>query len=77
MRSPLPRLAAFVAAVAVFVAMSLGIAMLAQQAYRDITSLNTAKSDNLQWTLAQTEVEFLSFYNALTKVDAGQTLGNV
>jgi PAS domain S-box-containing protein len=68
------RWVATAAAGMLFVVLSIGISALAQQAIREITALNTAKSDNLQWTLAQGEVEFLSFYNELIRVDAGQTL---
>lgn len=73
-RSPMARWVATAAAGILFVVLTIGITALAQQAIREITALNTAKSDNLQWTLAQGEVEFLSFYNELIKVDAGQTL---
>ena len=73
-RSPMARWVAAIAAGILFVLLSIGITTLTQQAIREITALNTAKSDNLQWTLAQGEVEFLSFYTELIRVDAGQTL---
>lgn len=73
-RTPMSRLAAILAAGLLFVTLTIGIATLARQAVVQIISLNTASSDNLQWTLAQTEVEFLTFYNVLLKVDAGQTV---
>lgn len=37
------------------------IGFLALTVSRDIARLNTASSDNIQWTLSQTEVEFLQF----------------
>lgn len=73
-RSPLARWFAAIAAGMLFVILSVGITALALQAIREITALNTAKSDNLQWTLAQSEVEFLSFYTQLIRVDSGQTI---
>lgn len=73
-RSTIVRWVAAGAAAVLFIVLSFGITALAQQAFREITALNTAKSDSLQWTLAQTEVEFLSFYNELIRVDAGETL---
>ena len=53
------RWVASAAAGVLFVVLTFGITTLAQQAIRELTALNTAKSDNLQWTLAQGEVEFL------------------
>lgn len=66
------RTLALAAAAGLFLALTSGIVTLANQAFREIVTLNIAKSDNLQWTLAQTEVEFLSFYNELVRVDAGE-----
>ncbi|MBY6068412.1 response regulator [Leisingera aquaemixtae] len=43
------------------------IALLAFNVSRDITRLNSASSDNIQWTLSQTEVEFLQFDLALSQ----------
>lgn len=71
--SSIARWVATAAAGLVFVVFTIGIATLTQQAYREINGLNTAKSDNLQWTLAQGEVEFLSFYTELIRLDSGQT----
>jgi PAS domain S-box-containing protein len=62
---------ALITAGALFLALTVGIVSLANQAFREVITLNIAKSDNLQWTLAQTEVEFLSFYNELVRIDAG------
>lgn len=73
-RSPIARWAATSAAGLLFVVLTIGITALAKQAVIEITALNTAKSDNLQWTLAQSEVEFLSFYTQLIRVDSGQTI---
>lgn len=44
------------------------IVMLALSVVRDITQLNSAKSDNIQWNLSQTEVEFLQFEMELERV---------
>lgn len=68
------RWSATVAAGMLFIVLTIYITALAQQAIREIAGLSTAKSDNLQWTLAQGEVEFLSFYIELIRVDSGQTL---
>ncbi len=37
----------------------------------DLEELETARSDNLQWHLAQTEVEFLAFATSLSTADSG------
>jgi PAS domain S-box-containing protein len=58
------RLAAGAIAVFIFVVLAIGITALARQALDQLRLLNTANSDNLQWTLSQTEVEFLLYYNA-------------
>ena len=41
------------------------IAFLTFNVSREIRLLGTATSDNVQWSLSQTEVEFLEFYNRL------------
>lgn len=71
MRQLSVRSLALVTAGTLFLALTVGIVTLANQAFREVITLNIAKSDNLQWTLAQTEVEFLSFYNELVRIDAG------
>jgi PAS domain S-box-containing protein len=48
------------------------IAMLALNVSRDITRLNSASSDNIQWTLSQTEVEFLQFDLALSQAQLAE-----
>jgi len=45
----------------------LAIISLAQAVSRDLELLESANSDNVQWTLSQTEVEFLDFERALDK----------
>ncbi|MFN3605837.1 MAG: PAS domain S-box protein, partial [Cypionkella sp.] len=65
LNAPRDRLFAGAAAILVFVVMAIGITALARQALDQIRILNTASSDNLQWTLSQTEVEFLLYYNAI------------
>ena len=48
-----------------FLVLAVSITTLARQALEQMRQLNTASSDNLQWTLSQTEVEFLQLSNAL------------
>ncbi len=67
------RFAATIAASVLFLTMAFGIATLAQKALGQIKSLNIADSNNPQWNLAQTEVEFLAFYSILVKINAGET----
>lgn len=43
----------------------LAIVSLSQAVTRDLRLLETANSDNIQWTLAQAEVEFLEFHYVL------------
>lgn len=43
----------------------LAIVSLSQAVTRDLRLLETANSDNIQWTLAQAEVEFLDFHYVL------------
>ncbi|SMY07659.1 response regulator [Flavimaricola marinus] len=43
------------------------IGILAREVSRDILLLDTATSDNVQWTLSQVEVEFLEFETDLTR----------
>ena len=40
---------------------------------RDIELLKTAGTDDVQWTLAQTEVEFLQFQNSVLEAQADPT----
>lgn len=56
------RLSAFALGLALCTGM---IVALAIEALNKINALNTANSDNVQWTLSQSEVEFLTFYNAV------------
>ncbi len=46
------------------------IVALAIEAQNKINALNTANSDNVQWTLSQSEVEFLMFHSALMQAQA-------
>ena len=39
----------------------ISIAVLSRNVTRDLTLLNSASSDNVQWTLSQSEVEFLDY----------------
>ncbi|MCK0121456.1 ATP-binding protein [Loktanella sp. F6476L] len=43
----------------------IAIGLLANNVAREMQSLRSARSDNAQWSLAQTEVEFLDFVNAV------------
>ena len=52
-------------------AVSIGIAFLAVSVVQDLRELESAQSDNVQWTLAQSEVEFLEFSKQLNAVDDG------
>jgi PAS domain S-box-containing protein len=63
----------------VVVMLAIGITALARQALEQMRILNTANSDNLQWTLSQTEVEFLLYYNAALHAQANpdRSLDNV
>ncbi len=67
------RLVAGLAAIVLFIFLAIAIGTLARQALQQMRLLNTANSDNLQWTLSQTEVEYLQFHIALLQVQAGQT----
>ncbi len=49
------------------------IAVLALNVSRDITRLNSASSDNIQWNLSQTEVEFLQFNLELSQAQLEQS----
>jgi PAS domain S-box-containing protein len=44
----------------------ISIAVLSRNVTRDLNLLNSASSDNVQWTLSQSEVEFLDFKLQLT-----------
>ncbi|MCH2093806.1 MAG: ATP-binding protein [Rhodobacteraceae bacterium] len=56
------------ALVAVIFAVCVGvIAILAQSVVRDLQMLEASKSDNIQWTLSQAEVEFLEFQATLRR----------
>ena len=46
------------------------IAFLVFEVVRDLRHLNSANSDNVQWTLSQAEVEFLEFQRALEQAAA-------
>ncbi|WP_417473070.1 ATP-binding protein [Leisingera sp.] len=48
------------------------IALLAFNVSRDLRQLSSASSDNIQWTLSQTEVEFLHFRLALAQVQTNE-----
>ena len=52
----------------------IAIAFLSYKVAREIRLLGSASSDNIQWSLAQTEVEFLEFQNQVEsdQVDLGQ-----
>ncbi len=69
-KDPNRRFAVGLASVVLFLLLAAAITTLARQALVQMRDLNTANSDNLQWTLSQTEVEFLQFYNALIVVEA-------
>jgi len=45
------------------------IALLVAEVIRKLDALETANSDNIQWTLSQVEVEYLVFYNAVLKAE--------
>lgn len=49
------------------------ITILAVNVTRDLRLLNSASSDNVQWTLSQTEVEFLEFERTLWHFRQGTT----
>lgn len=54
----------------------IGLAAIAYLSYRvivDLRMLNTAQSDNVQWTLSQSEVEFLEFDIALFDAQSTST----
>jgi len=55
------------------------IAILGFSVAEDLEELETARSDNLQWHLAQTEVEFLAFATSLSMANSGkpEELGEV
>ncbi|WP_342077561.1 ATP-binding protein [Yoonia sp. SS1-5] len=48
------------------------IAFLAVSVAEDLQNLESARSDNLQWSVTQTEVEFLEFSTKLGRVAAGK-----
>ena len=48
-----------------------GISFLAVSVVLDLRELESARSDNVQWTLTQSEVEFLEFSKQLTAVNEG------
>lgn len=62
---PQQRIAAVVISGLLFVILTFSITTLARQALEQMRQLNTANSDNLQWTLSQAEVEFLQLTNAV------------
>ncbi len=69
-KDPNRRFAVGLAAAVLFLFFAAAITTLARQALVQIQDLNTANSDNLQWTLSQTEVEFLQYYNAVVVAEA-------
>ncbi len=73
LQAPRQRFVATVAASMLFILLAASITTLARQALVQMRELNTANSDNLQWTLSQTEVEFLLFHNALLQIQSGQS----
>ena len=62
---PKHRWAAATFAAVIFILLTIAITSLARHAFVQMRALNTANSDNLQWTLSQTEVEFLQLNYAL------------
>ena len=58
---------------------AMGLWLLSADARREIDGLATANADSTLWTLAQAEVEFLKFHNALTQaeIDAAAALPEV
>ena len=51
-----------------------GMLYLADSVAEDLSNLESAQSDNQQWTITQTEVEFLEFTNVLAAVAIDQDL---
>lgn len=45
------------------------VAVFGSHILRDVQDLNAAHKDNLQWSLSQTDVEFLEFYTALVAAE--------
>lgn len=72
-KDPSRRFAVGLASVVLFLLLAAAITTSARQVLVQMRDLNTADSDNLQWTLSQTEVEFLQFYNALIVAEANPT----
>jgi PAS domain S-box-containing protein len=64
------RPAYFMAATAIFV---MTIVYLGLSIIWDLRQLESASSDNVQWTLSQTEVEFLEFAKRLSEANANET----
>ena len=50
---------------------SVAIAFLAVAVVQDLRELESAHSDNVQWTISQSEVEFLEFSKQLNGIEAG------
>jgi len=50
------------------------LAFLALSVAEDLNSLASAQSDNQQWTITQTEVEFLEFANVLESLSGDESL---
>ncbi|MCI5101524.1 hybrid sensor histidine kinase/response regulator [Phaeobacter italicus] len=59
-----PRVRILIAAVLFSLAFA-AVAVFGSHILRDVQDLNAAHKDNLQWSLSQTDVEFLEFYTAL------------
>lgn len=59
----------YIAAAGLFVVFAIGF--LAFIVAEDLQSLESARSDNVQWTLSQAEVEFLEFSKELSSASAG------
>ncbi len=49
------------------------VAFLSANVVRDLKLLNSARSDNVQWTLSQTEVDFVDFQKQLDVATVGTT----
>jgi len=63
-RAPAPGI---IAVLALFLAALVAIGLLGQRVLYNLQQQDAARSDNVQWTLAQTEVEFLSYFLALER----------
>lgn len=64
----------FLALFALITVAAVAIAILSMNIARDLRLLNSADSDNVQWSLTQAEVEFLEYYIELSRLVADPTL---